>query len=142
MIARRVGWLLPVVALLTMGMGDMGLTGGDDIPPWPSRNFAGTVTDRTLVVLHVDHINCEGHTAIKAYLGEMEIQVPFETIAAIEFSPGTAEAVWGQVELRNGKTDKMRFRGNTRCYAKSELGSLKVKIQNLKSIKFDSPPPP
>ena len=141
MVAKRVWWLLSVIVLLTLGMGDMGLT-GSEIPLWPSRNFTGTVTDRTLVSLQVTNINCEGKTTIKAYLGEIQIQVPFENLLSVEFSPGEANRVWGNVQLRNNTIQKMRFLGSTRCYAKSELGPLMVKIQNLKSIKFDSPPPP
>jgi len=133
-------WLIPVVAVLSLGMGDFGPS--ESIPPWPARNFTGTVTDRTLVSLPVTNINCEGKTAIKAHLGEMQISLPFDNIAEIEFAPGTADKVWGQVKMRNGTSEKMRFHGTTRCYAKSDLGPVTVKIQNLKNIRLNAPPPP
>ena len=139
-VSKRLYWLLPIVALLVMGMGEMGLS-GDDTPSRPSHNFTGTVTDRSLVSLHIIHIHCEGKTVIKAYLGEMTVKLPFEKIEKIDFYPGSSSHTFGNVQLRSGESKKMRFKSTVRCYGDSEYGQIMVRVKDLKRIEFDAPPP-
>lgn len=140
MTAKRISCLLPIVALLVLGMGDLGLN-DQGVPPWPDRNFTGDVTDRSMVTLHVTHINCEGKTSVNAYMGEIRVNLSFDDIKQIDFYPGTAKLSWGNVLLRSGDKQKMQFKNTVRCYGKSKYGPMMVKVKSLKRIAFDQPPP-
>jgi len=138
---RKYLLLLPVVALLAMGMGNLGLS-GEDTPHKPSRNFTGTVTDRSNVAKHVTHMHCEGKLYIYGYLGEMRVKMPFDNLMKVQLNPGPTGYADGVVTLRDGQTQQLRFKNLTRCYGDADLGQIMVRIKDLKLIEFDTPPPP
>jgi len=131
--------LLVVAAFFLLGMGDLGLT-GEKTPRAPSKNFTGTVTDRSNVTVEASHIHCDGKTSIKAYMGDMRLTLPFEKIKKVDFYSTSGGYTLGDVNFRNGEMKKLRFKSLTRCYGETDLGQLMVKVKDLKRIVFNSPP--
>jgi hypothetical protein len=133
--------VLVVAAFLALGMGDMSLTGGENTPRQPSRNFTGVVTDRSMHTLAVTHMHCEGKTHVKAYLGEMRVELSFDKVARVEFGANDAGYISGVVSFRDGETKRLQFRGHTRCYGQSELGPMMIQLKDVKQIELGPPPP-
>jgi hypothetical protein len=131
---------LALAAALCLGMGDS-LSGGDKTPRRPSRNFTGTVTDRSMTTLNVRYINCEGRTAIKGYLGEMRVDLTFDKIEKVSFGAVNGGYVPGKVAFRNGDVQTFRFKDLTRCYGESNVGWMTVRLRDLREITLDAPPP-
>jgi len=122
-------------------MGDMGLGGDERAPRRPGRNFTAVVVDRLMQTLAVSYVNCEGKTTIKGFLGEMQIELSFDKIKKVDFTPGDGGFADGRVLFRDGQSKAMRFKDLTRCYGESDLGKMMVRLKDLKAIEFGEPPP-
>lgn len=130
------------IAVILSGMGMEGFGGSMDEFPEPELNYGATVTDLEGVVHRANMVSAAGKTTIMGYRGKASLTIDFKRLKMITFSPTDSSTyVLATITFKEGNTVELKVKGLMRCYGKTDLGNISVRMRDIQKIVFDDKEP-
>ena len=120
--------------LFLTGMGE--LTGEpENSVPTPDKNFNATFIDSQDIAVNCTQVSMDGEIFIWGKKGRGTVTISFEKIKTIEFM-NTDNSVTAEVELKEGKKEKIEVDNDKMFYGNLEFGTFQIEARDLKKIVF------
>ncbi len=127
-----------LLAVMLMGMGDIGGKPGGSIPK-PDKDFSAVITDINSVKTTCTFVSVNGKDYLKGTQGSFTATIPFEKISTINVrASGDEKEVAAMLKLVDGKEITMYINGNADIYGKAGYGNIQIKMRNVSEINFNS----
>lgn len=126
--------LVIVFSLFIMGMGNMDGSGPVTIPE-PETDYAVTMVDRSDLSMDLERFSCNGQVFISGNKGNARISIPFDKIVTVHFFLKD-EMLTANVKLKDDKSVTLTVGKDQPCYGALSYGSIKIEMQDIKSITF------
>lgn len=128
--------------IILSGMGMEGFGGSMDEFPEPELNFNATVTDLDGVVHRANMVSAAGKTTITGYRGKASLTIDFRRLKMITLTPTDSSTyVLATITFKEGNTVELKVKGLMRCYGRTDLGDISIRMRDIRKIVFDDKEP-
>ncbi len=136
MIMKKIAYLISTVIFSVFLMG-MGSTNGSApvTVPEPEANYAVAMVDRSDVAMDLERFSCDGQVFISGKRGNAHISIPFDKIASVHFFLKD-KVLTANVKLKDNTSVTLTIEKDEPCYGTLSYGSIKIKMEDIKSITF------
>jgi hypothetical protein len=134
---RRFAWLasLLIVALLCMGMGDLGGQPEGATPETDVR-IEAKIVDRSGTETSVNQFSMDGKTYLDALRGSGQLTIPFQQLASVTCGKVVGDELAVQVKLKSGSILDLSIRKRALFYGSTGYGSFVIKARDVARIDF------
>lgn len=127
--------LILVVALLCMGMGELGGQPEGSIPE-TDVPISAKVIDLSGVETPLDQFSMDGKTYLDALRGSGQLTIPMQQLASLKFGKATGDELAVQVALKSGEEMQLKIRRRALFYGSTGYGSFTIKARDIARIEF------
>ena len=117
-----------------MGMGSSGESAPVTVPE-PETDYAVVLVDQSDVSTALEKFSCDGQVFISGKRGNAHISIPFQKISSVQFFLKDA-VLTADVKLKDEPSVTITVEKDQPCYGTLSYGSMKINMEDIKSITF------
>lgn len=126
---------LLIVAVLCMGMGDLGGQPEGTTPETDVR-IEAKIIDRSGTETSVNQFSMDGKTYLDALRGSGQLTIPFQQLASVTCGNVVGDEMAVQVKLKSGSILDLSIRKRASFYGSTGYGSFVIKARDVARIDF------
>ncbi|MBE0577421.1 MAG: hypothetical protein IH613_16190 [Desulfuromonadales bacterium] len=127
--------LLAAVAMLCMGMGDLGGQ-PKGIVPETDVPIQAEIKDHKGITTSLEQFSMDGETYLDAWRGQGKLTIPFQNIDTLSFRELKGDEVKVDVKLKAGEIMSLTVRSRAKFYGSTGFGAFQIKSRDVDSIDF------
>jgi len=127
--------LLATVAMLCMGMGDLGGQPKGTVPE-TDVPIQAEIKDHKGITTSLEQFSMDGETYLDAWRGQGKLTIPFQNIDTLSFRELKGDEVKVDVKLKSGEIMSLTVRSRAKFYGSTGFGAFQIKSRDVDSIDF------
>lgn len=127
--------LLAAVALLCMGMGDLGGQPKGAVPE-TDVPVQAKIKDHQGITTSLEQFSMDGETYLDAWRGQGKLTIPFQNIDTLSFGERKGDEVKVEVKLKSGEIMSLSVPSRAKFYGSTGFGAFQIKSRDVDSIDF------
>jgi len=127
--------LLLIVAVLCMGMGDLGGHPEGTTPETDVR-IEAKITDRSGTETSVNQFSMDGKTYLDSLRGSGQLTIPFQQLDSVICGKVTGDEMAVKVKLKSGSVLDLAIRKRALFYGSTGYGAFVIKARDVARIDF------